>query len=177
MSTFPMTIMCVTAVSKAILFFLCYRVKTPTMSALAEDHRNDVASNIIALGCGLIGELLSYFAEHSYWCINNFIGSYAYQNTIDRRAIVVDPVGAILISVYIIISWVKQANRRLFSFNIALISKLSSPRPNQTTNWLYSKATISITNYGEYSIAFSFFLFYFVRFSGWLFIIPNIYSR
>ncbi|CAF0982117.1 unnamed protein product [Adineta ricciae] len=94
MSAFPVTVMCFTAVSKAILFFLCYRVKTPTMSALAEDHRNDVASNIIALGCGLIG-------------------SYAYQNTIDRRAIVVDPVGAILISVYIIISWIKQANRQI----------------------------------------------------------------
>jgi len=56
MGTFPVTVMCVTAVSKAILFFLCYRVKNPTMSALAEDHRNDVASNIIALGCGLIGK-------------------------------------------------------------------------------------------------------------------------
>ncbi len=42
MSAFPVTVMCVTAISKAILFFLCYRVKNPTMSALAEDHRNDV---------------------------------------------------------------------------------------------------------------------------------------
>jgi hypothetical protein len=25
------------------------------LSALAEDHRNDVASNIVALACGLIG--------------------------------------------------------------------------------------------------------------------------
>ena len=56
MSAFPITVMCVTAVSKAILFFLCCRVKNPTMSALAEDHRNDVASNIIALGCGLVSE-------------------------------------------------------------------------------------------------------------------------
>jgi hypothetical protein len=42
-------------VSKAILFVLCYRIKSPTMSALAEDSRNDVASNIVALACGLIG--------------------------------------------------------------------------------------------------------------------------
>ena len=56
MSPFPVTVMCVTAVSKAILFFLCSRVKNPTMSALAEDHRNDVASNSIALVCGLIGK-------------------------------------------------------------------------------------------------------------------------
>jgi len=42
-------------VSKAILFVLCYRVKNPSMYALAEDSRNDVASNIVALVCGLIG--------------------------------------------------------------------------------------------------------------------------
>ena len=42
MSAFPISVMVITVVSKAILFFLCYRVKTPTMSALAEDHRNDV---------------------------------------------------------------------------------------------------------------------------------------
>lgn len=57
MSPFPISVMCFTAVSKAILFFLCYRVKNPTMSALAEDHRNDVASNLIALGCGLVGKI------------------------------------------------------------------------------------------------------------------------
>lgn len=56
MSAFPVVVMVVTAVSKAILFFLCYRVDTPTMSALAADHRNDVASNIVALACGLIGK-------------------------------------------------------------------------------------------------------------------------
>jgi divalent metal cation (Fe/Co/Zn/Cd) transporter len=61
MSAFPVTVMCVTAVSKAILFFLCYRVKNPSMSALAEDHRNDVASNIIALGCSLIGEPFQHY--------------------------------------------------------------------------------------------------------------------
>lgn len=56
MSPFPITVMCVTAASKAILFLLCSRVKNPTMSALAEDHRNDVASNLVALACGLIGK-------------------------------------------------------------------------------------------------------------------------
>jgi hypothetical protein len=39
-----------------VLFVLCYRIKNPTMSALAEDSRNDVASNIVALVCGLIGK-------------------------------------------------------------------------------------------------------------------------
>ncbi len=55
MSAFPIVVMIVTAVSKSILFFLCYRVNTPTMSALTADHRNDVVSNLVALGCGLIG--------------------------------------------------------------------------------------------------------------------------
>lgn len=56
MSAIPLTVMCFTIVSKAVLFFLCYRIKNPTMSALAEDHRNDVASNIVALVCGLLGK-------------------------------------------------------------------------------------------------------------------------
>ena len=55
MSAFPISAIVITIVSKAILFVLCYRIKTPTMSALAEDHRNDVVSNIVALFCGLIG--------------------------------------------------------------------------------------------------------------------------
>jgi divalent metal cation (Fe/Co/Zn/Cd) transporter len=55
MSAFPIVIMIVTVISKSILFFLCYRVQTPTMSALAADHRNDVVSNIVALIFGLVG--------------------------------------------------------------------------------------------------------------------------
>jgi hypothetical protein len=57
MSAFPISIMVITSVTKSVLFFFCYRIKTPTLSALATDHRNDVASNIVALICGLIGIL------------------------------------------------------------------------------------------------------------------------
>lgn len=57
MSAFPIVVMIVTAVAKAILFFLCNRVDTPTMSALSADHRNDVVSNIVALACGLVGRV------------------------------------------------------------------------------------------------------------------------
>jgi divalent metal cation (Fe/Co/Zn/Cd) transporter len=56
MSVLPISVMFITAISKAILFGFCYRIKTPTMSALAADHMNDVASNIVALVCGLIGK-------------------------------------------------------------------------------------------------------------------------
>lgn len=59
MSALPIVVMIVTAISKSILFFLCYRVKTPTMSALAADHRNDVVSNIVALFCGLVGNKMN----------------------------------------------------------------------------------------------------------------------
>lgn len=43
-----------------------------------------------------------------------FLGYYASRNDIDQKAIVVDPVGGILISLYIIKAWIGQANRKLF---------------------------------------------------------------
>jgi divalent metal cation (Fe/Co/Zn/Cd) transporter len=55
MSPLPISVMAITIVGKAILFFFCSRIKTPTMSALAADHINDTVSNIVALICGLIG--------------------------------------------------------------------------------------------------------------------------
>ncbi|UJR28458.1 hypothetical protein I4U23_009698 [Adineta vaga] len=94
MSILPIVSMVLTITSKAILFVLCYRIKNPTMYALAEDNRNDVASNIVALACGLIA-------------------THAYKGDIKQEAIVVDPVGAIVISVYIIIAWILQANRQV----------------------------------------------------------------
>jgi divalent metal cation (Fe/Co/Zn/Cd) transporter len=55
MSVLPIFVMIITIISKAFLFIFCYRIKNPTISALAADHINDVASNIVALACGLIG--------------------------------------------------------------------------------------------------------------------------
>lgn len=43
-------------VIKIILAVLCYRVSTPTMSALAADHRNDVVATLVALVFGIIGK-------------------------------------------------------------------------------------------------------------------------
>ncbi|CAF2986218.1 unnamed protein product [Rotaria sp. Silwood2] len=54
MSTVPIIAMVLTI---ATLFVLCYRIKSPTMYALAEDNRNDVASNVVALIFGLIGQV------------------------------------------------------------------------------------------------------------------------
>ena len=50
------------------------------MQALAEDHRNDILSNVTAIACGIIGSM-----SHRFWWV--------------------DPTGAILISLYIIWSW------------------------------------------------------------------------
>ncbi|CAM4822935.1 unnamed protein product [Rotaria magnacalcarata] len=57
MSAMTIAVMAITIVSKAILFALCCRIKLPAMTASATDHRNDVASNIAALFCGLIVEV------------------------------------------------------------------------------------------------------------------------
>jgi hypothetical protein len=43
-------------VIKIILSVLCYQISTPTMSALAADHRNDVVATVVALVFGIIGE-------------------------------------------------------------------------------------------------------------------------
>lgn len=67
-----------TVVLKLILFLMCRRCTAPAAQALAQDHRNDVVSNTGALACGVIGYRLWKYA---------------------------DPLGAILISVYIILSW------------------------------------------------------------------------
>jgi len=40
----------------------------------------------------------------------SFLASNALQGKIKQEAIVIDPIGAILISVYIIIAWILQAN-------------------------------------------------------------------
>ena len=39
-------------------------------------------------------------------------GSNALRGKIAQQAIVVDPAGAIIISVYIILAWIRQANRK-----------------------------------------------------------------
>jgi len=44
-------------VIKIVLSVLCYRISTPTMSALAADHRNDVVATVVALVFGIIGKI------------------------------------------------------------------------------------------------------------------------
>ncbi|XP_021366579.1 metal tolerance protein 9-like [Mizuhopecten yessoensis] len=77
-----------TVVIKLVLYLLCRRVQKPSVQALAQDHRNDVLSNSVALVCGYLG---------SKEMQNNVPGAYGL--------VYIDPCGAIVISIYIIISW------------------------------------------------------------------------
>ncbi|CAF1103547.1 unnamed protein product [Rotaria sp. Silwood1] len=91
----PISVMCVTIVCKAILSFLCYQISNPTMYAVAQDHRNDVFSNIVALACGIIA-------------------SKAFDGSIKvKEIVVIDPIGAILISFYIIFCWLGQLRQQV----------------------------------------------------------------
>ncbi|XP_064642390.1 uncharacterized protein LOC135496803 [Lineus longissimus] len=67
-----------TIVSKLILFLACKAFRSPMIDALAQDHRNDVFSNAGALTFGYIAYKLWKYC---------------------------DPLGAILMSIYIFISW------------------------------------------------------------------------
>ncbi|KAL9976457.1 hypothetical protein ACROYT_G013764 [Oculina patagonica] len=75
-----------TVLIKVILFLYCRRVKKPSTDVLAQDHRNDIVSNIFALGFG-------------------YLGYKVWSNA--------DPLGAILISLYIILGWYKTGKEQI----------------------------------------------------------------
>uniref|UniRef100_A0A915AKD5 Cation efflux protein cytoplasmic domain-containing protein n=1 Tax=Parascaris univalens TaxID=6257 RepID=A0A915AKD5_PARUN len=71
-------IMVTTVLVKFILMLLCRKFDDPSINVLAQDHRNDCISNIVALLCA--------WAASKFW-------------------IYLDPIGAIIVSVYIAITW------------------------------------------------------------------------
>ncbi|KNC86011.1 hypothetical protein SARC_01812 [Sphaeroforma arctica JP610] len=73
-------IMGLTISSKGVLYMYCRNIATPTGQALAQDHFNDVVSNTGAM-------LFAVLAE--------------------RLWLPLDPIGAILIAIYIMYSWMK----------------------------------------------------------------------
>ena len=75
-----------TILVKMILFLYCRRVNRPSTDVLAQDHRNDVVSNFFALGFG-------------------YVGYKVWSNA--------DPLGAILISMYIVIGWYKTGKEQI----------------------------------------------------------------
>ncbi|XP_045161557.2 uncharacterized protein LOC123526463 isoform X2 [Mercenaria mercenaria] len=78
-----------TIVSKFVLFMLCYCLGkgSSSVQALALDHRNDVLSNIVAIVCGYLG------SKEFIYEVNKEDVKY------------IDPMGAILISIYILVNW------------------------------------------------------------------------
>jgi len=83
------------------------------MQALAQDHLNDVFSNIVALVCGILGKKKEIFFLTSFY-IRNFLAAKAVDGTIKKtQVVVIDPIGAIVISLYIIFCWLKQLREQV----------------------------------------------------------------
>lgn len=81
-------IIVLTVVIKFFLFIFAKRVNSPSTNALSQDHRNDILSNACALGFGYMG--------YKLW----------------KNA---DPVGAILISLYIAFGWWRTGSQQVRS--------------------------------------------------------------
>ncbi|UJR20857.1 hypothetical protein I4U23_023967 [Adineta vaga] len=86
MTPFSITAMVLSICAKAILFITSYRSVHPSISVLSADNRNDVLSGIVALSCGLIA-------------------SNARDGNIKTEAVVIDPIGAIVISACVLFAW------------------------------------------------------------------------
>lgn len=71
-------ILIVVIVCKTILYLFCKTVKSPSVQALAMDHRNDVLTNSFGL-------LVLLFEKYLWWGI--------------------DPIGAATISIYVLFIW------------------------------------------------------------------------
>lgn len=84
------SILILAIVIKIVLYIMCSAMVkySPSMLTLAEDHRNDVVSNTMALITGLLAHSFP-----SFWWM--------------------DPIGAILLSVYIAFSWVFIAREQI----------------------------------------------------------------
>ena len=112
---FSGSIIVLTILLKTVLYLLCCQVDNASVQLLATDHRNDVASNMAALVFGLLG-------------------TYTWKN--------IDPIGAIILSFYIIYNWVSvgreqlknlvghRANRRFIS-KLIYIAKEHNPQIKQ----------------------------------------------
>ena len=84
------------------------------MRAVAHDHLNDVFSNIVALVCGVIGKRMSKVTLMDESCIFISSAAAALSGSIKKtEVVVVDPVGAILVSFYIIFCWGKQLREQV----------------------------------------------------------------
>jgi cation diffusion facilitator family transporter len=89
-----------TIVLKSILYLLCRFQTGPSVTALADDHRNDVISNSFVLVAVAVSEFV--YPEYTFW---------------------LDPAGAIVISFYIFYNWV----RNMFEYAEKMVGKTADP--------------------------------------------------
>uniref|UniRef100_A0A5S6PZM3 ZT_dimer domain-containing protein n=1 Tax=Trichuris muris TaxID=70415 RepID=A0A5S6PZM3_TRIMR len=80
------SIMAVTVIAKLVLWLVCSSYKDCNIRILAQDHRNDCISNASAIIC-------AYLGSHFWYCL--------------------DPIGAILISLYLCGSWMITGIRQV----------------------------------------------------------------
>ncbi|PAV72032.1 hypothetical protein WR25_22464 [Diploscapter pachys] len=84
-------IMVATICIKFTLFCVCQKYKSdPSIAVLAMDHRNDCVSNSVALACAWLGKKFWYY---------------------------LDPIGAILVSLYILFTWVKTGREYMIKLS------------------------------------------------------------
>ncbi|KAG9401438.1 hypothetical protein AC1031_009299 [Aphanomyces cochlioides] len=90
MSILTVSVLCVAIVVKLMLWFICSQIAhvSPSAAALAQDHRNDVFSN----GVAVITSLVAHYHSKLWYF---------------------DPVGAIAISIYITLSWVATGKEQV----------------------------------------------------------------
>lgn len=106
MTPITIAVLCFAIVVKLFLWFICSRIAktSPSADALAQDHRNDVFSNSVAVITSLV----------AHW----------------RRTLwYVDPIGAILISLYIAVSWLatgKEQVEKLVGLRTSLLLSVIS---------------------------------------------------
>lgn len=84
-----------TVITKLVLWLVTRRVNSSIVQALSQDHRNDVFSNTVAIACGYLGS--SNFRDITD------IYDFSY----------IDPIGAILICLFIIFNWWRTGSEQI----------------------------------------------------------------
>lgn len=90
MTPLTIAILCVAIAVKLVLWYLCARIaaNSPSADALAQDHRNDVFSNAVAVTTSVL----------AHW---------------QRQLWYLDSIGGILISLYIALSWLATGKEQV----------------------------------------------------------------
>jgi len=88
----PIVVLCSTIVIKSVLWALCRviqcKVTSGSIDTLGSDHRNDVITNI----CAIIAAFIAFKYRFLAW---------------------LDPVGAILLSIYIVVNWYQNGKEQV----------------------------------------------------------------